>query len=354
MTTRPARSLTPLRTVLARLRDGLAPVAPARIAPQAAIGAVLAEPLAAPAPVPARALARRAGVAVAASDTVGASPYAPVVPALAPVPVEAGAPLPPGADAVLEPGDLVEDGPYPEILAALAPGDGARRAGEDVPAGTILRGAGERVRPLDAALARALGHDALAVRRPRVLVWSRDAGAAAALLSGALAGLAEVTASPAPRPADLVIGVGEDVAAEGIARLADRASLIAHGIAMAPGGEAAAGLSGCAPWILLPGRLEEAFAGLHLLVRPLLDHLARAAGPVPVAAPLSAKLVSSVGIAEMALLRREAEGWRPLAVGDLAWSKIAEAEAWTLVAPESEGFAPGETVAAVPLDGGGA
>jgi molybdopterin biosynthesis enzyme len=350
--TRAARSLAPLPLVLTRLLDGIGPVVPLRLAPEAARGAVLAEALTAPGPVPDRALARRAGWAVASHDTVGASGYTPAYPALTPVPVEAGAPLPPGTDAVLEPGDVAREGTLPEVLAVAGPGEGARRPGEDAPAGAVLREAGERVRALDVGLARALGHETLEVRRPRVALWTGEAGPATAYIAGALARAAQARAvSELPDDADLVVGVGWDVLAAGIAALSDRGTLVAHGIAIAPGGETACGVAGGAPVILLPGRLEEAFAGLHLLVRPVLERLSGARPRRPdLVAPLSGKLASAVGFAEMALLALEEGRLRPLAVGDLAWSALAGAAAWTLVPPEAEGYPAGARIPAFALD----
>ena len=352
--TRPARSLTPLDALLGRLLPGLSPVPPVRVAPEAALAAVLAEPLVASGPVPGGAVARRAGWAVAAHDAVGASGYAPTFATTPPVAVEPGATLPPGLDAVLDPGDLSLEGPFPEILAAIAPGEGVRRAGEDAAPGTTLRAAGERVRALDVALMRAMGVPDIAVRRPRVAVLSPAARAAAAYLKAELARVADVVEMDGagwPCEGDLVLGLGEEASRMGLAHLVRHDGLLAHGIAIAPGSEAACGLLGDRPVVLLPSRLEDAFAGYHLLVRPCLDRLRVAPSrTLAVSGPLTAKLSSAIGLTEIALLRREAAGLRPMAVGDLAWSALAGADAWAAVPPELEGYAPGETIAAFALD----
>jgi hypothetical protein len=47
--------------------------------------------------------------------------------------------LPPGTDAVLPLPDLVRNGPFAQVLEAVAPGTGVRTSGEDAAAGTLLR-----------------------------------------------------------------------------------------------------------------------------------------------------------------------------------------------------------------------
>jgi molybdopterin biosynthesis enzyme len=352
--TRPARSLTSLDALLDRLLPALSPVAPLRVTSEAALGAILAQAIAAPGPVPASAVARRAGWAIAASDAVGASGYAPTFAMTAPGAVEAGAALPPGLDAVLDSGDLSREGAVPEILAAVAPGEGVRRAGEDAAPGAVLRAPGELVRGLDVALMRALGIVDVAVRRPRVAILAPTARAAAALVIAELVRVAEVIESDGatwPLEGDLVLGLGEDAARTGLAHLHRHDGVLAHGVAIAPGAGTACGLIGGRPVILLPSRLEDAFGGYHLLVGPCLDRLRGATPRAPdVDGPLTAKLSSAIGLTEIALLRREGGGFRPLAVGDLAWSALAHADAWTAVPPGMEGYAPGETIAAFALD----
>ncbi|WP_188311846.1 hypothetical protein [Salinarimonas soli] len=354
--TRPARSLTPLDLLLGRLLAELRPVAPVRVPLDRALGHACAESIVAPEPVPGTALARRSGWAVASHDTVGASSYAPAFATASPVAVVPGASLPPGLDAVLGPADLSFEGAVPEILAAVAPGEGVRRPGEDMGAGAVLRAAGEPLRPLDLALARAIGRADLPVRRPVAVLWAPDGGPAGALVAGELSGLASVIAAGGPTPpdeGDIVVGVGDDATALGIERLCDRGGLLAHGVAIAPGEAAACGILCGRPVILLPSRLEDAFAAYHLLVRPCLDRLRGAPPRRPdLTGPLVAKLASAIGLAEIALLRREPEGLRPIAVGDLAWSALAAADAWTVVPPALEGHAPGETIAAFALDWG--
>ncbi len=346
--TRRAPSLTPLDAALARLLADLRPVRPARVPLAEAAGGILAEPLAAAGAVPARALATRDGWAVASLDTVGASPYGPVLPATPPVEVRVGDPLPPGADAVLDPGDIDGAGPLLQVLAAAAPGQGARRPGEDARAGAVLRAAGEPLRPIDVVLARACGLGHAALRRPTLAVLA-EAPDMIALAADALGALAIVEPMEALSP-DLLVAIGDASFAHELERLQAAGGLFAHGIAMRPGLESACGHRDGVPVVLLPGRPEEAFAGLHLLVRPCLERLCGAPPRRPeFGGRLSGKIPSAVGLGEIAQLARDGEALAPLAVGDLAWSALAAADAWTLLPAGSEGHAPGETIRAFAL-----
>ncbi|MEO8119068.1 MAG: gephyrin-like molybdotransferase Glp [Rhodoferax sp.] len=86
-----------------------------------------------------------------------------------------GAPIPPGADAVVmqEDCDVLEGGGAVRIKAASAPGQWIRRAGEDVMLGSIVLSKGEQLTPAALGLAASIGMNLLAVvRRPRVALFS--------------------------------------------------------------------------------------------------------------------------------------------------------------------------------------
>jgi molybdopterin molybdotransferase len=159
-------SLTALEEATAMLLAGIVPVAKLSMPLAEAIGCVLATPLQATVPVPPCPVARWDGWAIAAADTLGAGPYAPAVLPMPPPRLQPGEALPHGTDAVLPLPDLVRDGPFAQVLDAVAPGTGVRAPGEDAAAGTLLRAAGERLSPLDLPLLAALGVTEVAVRRP--------------------------------------------------------------------------------------------------------------------------------------------------------------------------------------------
>ena len=52
-------------------------------------------------------------------------------------------------------------GPLPQVLAEAIPGQGVRRAGSDIAAGSLVAEAGRRVLPRDLLIARAAGLGAI-------------------------------------------------------------------------------------------------------------------------------------------------------------------------------------------------
>lgn len=90
-----------------------------------------------------------------------------------------GAPIPPGADAVVmqEDCDLVTEGTPSASSVRIAvtpvPGQWIRRAGEDVRMGAVVLSKGERLTPASLGLAASIGMNLLPViRRPRVALFS--------------------------------------------------------------------------------------------------------------------------------------------------------------------------------------
>jgi molybdopterin biosynthesis enzyme len=123
-------ALTSLEDARALLMARLRPAEPMLMALDDAAGRICAEPLAAPAHPP-QAYALRRGWAVCADEIVGASNYAPVLPARAPLAVEAGDRLPPGYDCVIEPYGVERIGAMAQVVVEAAPGANVRRPGED-------------------------------------------------------------------------------------------------------------------------------------------------------------------------------------------------------------------------------
>ena len=60
-------------------------------------------------------------------------------------------------------------GPMAQVLTEAIPGQGVRRIGGDIPAGSLVA-AGQPIRALDAMVARAAGLQGLRVRRPRLRI----------------------------------------------------------------------------------------------------------------------------------------------------------------------------------------
>ena len=156
-----------------------------------ALGRVPAEPLSAPHALPGFARATVDGFAVRAADTYGASeglpsyldvagevrmgepPEVEVRPGAA-VAIATGAPLPPGADAVVKVEHTqAATAELLEILRPANPGEGMVRTDEDAAAGAELVPAGRPLRPQDLGMLAAAGLTEIPVNaRPRVTIIS--------------------------------------------------------------------------------------------------------------------------------------------------------------------------------------
>jgi molybdopterin molybdotransferase len=153
-----------------------------------ALGCVLAGDLVAPHPLPRFDNSAMDGYAIRGEEGRSASTEAPVRLALigevragepgtvevAPgcaVRIMTGAPLPPGADAVVPVEETEESEGSVALSAPTLPGRHVRRAGEDVAAGGVLVRSGTELGPGELALLASLGFSPLRARRgPRVAV----------------------------------------------------------------------------------------------------------------------------------------------------------------------------------------
>jgi molybdopterin molybdotransferase len=359
-------SLTSLDQALDALLRGVKPVAPVELTLAEALRCVAAAMPPLPASPP-RDVAAVDGYAFRAHDLVGASSYSPLPLTMSPVWVEAGAAMPEASDCVLDSDSVDVSGPMPQVLAEVVPGQGVRRAGSDIAAGSLVAEAGRRVLPRDLLLARAAGLERLSVRRPRLRIVNVPGGSVTADLiaeSAHAAGAEVIAFTAAGRDAKSIAAALDDgacdlllvVGGSGVGRtdaavtaLTARGKILVHGIALQPGRTAAVGRIGKAPVIVLPGAPDQAFAAWWTLALPVLDRLSGRRPCKTVTLPLARKVASGVGIAEIALLERKQDSWSTLAVGELSLEAIARAEAWLLVPGGSEGFAAGSPVDAYML-----
>jgi putative molybdopterin biosynthesis protein len=319
-------ALTPLATALANWLDGVVAVAPRRVPLDEAEGLISAERLAATAPMPLAATALRGGWAVTAADTVGASAYGPVQFGSAPSRVEPGAELPPGADAVAPLESVTPTGRTIEIAEAISPGHWTRRIGEDLAHGAVILAAGQRIGALQLAVARAAESGVALVTQPSVSIeGAGERSPAAALLATWIRafGAAVTRNDGSACSADLRVVLGDPGGISPSARRrggGERARLEAR-----RGGPA--GAPNARPIVLMPDRLDVALTVALVVLRPALARLSngRERSILSAPAPLTRKIASTVGLAEIVLLRREADGYAPQAVGDLPLSAIAGA-----------------------------
>jgi molybdopterin molybdotransferase len=361
----PAR-LTPLDVALDALLNGLEPVAPVELTLAEALRCIAADMPKLEAHPP-RAAAAADGFAFAARDLVGASSYSPLPLTSPPVSVEAGEAMPEGCDCVVDADSVDSSGPVAQVMMEAVPGQGVRRAGSDIAAGSTVVPAGRRILPRDLLIVRAAGLSKLRVRRPRLRIVNipggtltadliaesaRDAGAEVSAVTAEGRDASSIASALDVKDCDLLVtigGSGVGLRDATVLALAKRGEIIAHGIALQPGRTSAVGRIGNAPVVALPGAPDQAFAAWWTLALPALDRLSGRRPRQTLGLPLARKIASSVGLAEIVLLERSDGAWLTLAAGDLSLQAIARAEAWLTVPGGSEGFAAGASVDAYML-----
>ncbi len=400
-----------MRTVDQHISEVLARVAPLEpldLSLLEARGCLLADDVSAPWPLPPFDAAGVDGYAVRSEDVRGATDDAPVrMPVIDDVPagyrasrpvasgaairIASGAPLPVGADAVVA-RDLTDTGmPTVGILGPLGPGEGIRRAGEDLAAGEVVLEAGARVGAREVALLAAVGRARVSVRpKPRVVVISTgteliEPGAALSpglipdsngyMLTAAAedAGAMSYRAGPVAdeqRPltdtledqlvrADLIVTTGGVTAAtyDTLKVVLSRLGRVEFTrVALSPGMAQGHGHLGPddVPIFTLPGNPASAFVSFELFVRPVIRRMlghgqlfrplidARLTAPVAgvpgVRAYLRGNLHGSAG----------ARTVQPLGEPGLRGLRLADS---LIVLPEGTGTVPaGAVVSVMPLD----
>jgi molybdopterin molybdotransferase len=341
-------ALTTIADVLARVAAMTTPVAPFSIPVEDSPGCILAADVAAPAKVPATAVALWDGWAVRADAVADAGPYAPVLLPAPPAWVGAGNAMPDGTDAMLPP-DAVTGA---EIHASATTGDGVLAAGADMAKGQVLRRAGHRLLASDAAVLQAAGYKEIAIREPLVRVVNFGERHVTTAISRAcgLRGAAVMifdSLEKATQNSDIIIGIGgtgagrSDSAVEELARLGQ---VDFHGFGIMPGENAALGTAAGIPALLLPARLDAALTAFLIVGNALLR--ARTGATISPGMPvkLARKIVSTVGLVEVVPVRRIDDGVEPLASGHWPLEVLTRADGWVTVPAESEGFAPGATL----------
>jgi molybdopterin molybdotransferase len=389
--------------------DALAGFRPARrsalesVGLNAALGRIPAEAIVSPHALPGFTRATVDGFAVRAADTYGASeempsylelagealmgrpPEAQVRPGSA-VAIATGAPLPPGADAVV----MVEHtqaatSELIEVLRPAAPGDGVVGADEDAAAGGPIARAGRALRAHDVGMLAAAGITELVVHaRPRVAVVStgdelvphdtaalvpgqvRDAiwPALAALVREAggepvFAGivpddgeaLAHALRSPLRVSDLLVVSAGSSVGARdqtaaAIASLGEP-GIWCHGLSVKPGKPTLLAEAGEVPVIGLPGNPRSALVVFRLIGVPLVRLVGGCVEPPPeptVSARLARDLPSAGGRLDVVQVRLEEDMATPLFGSSSLLSVLTAADGYLTVPEPATGLAAGSEV----------
>ncbi len=182
--------MMPLEEAQARVNRDLAMLPTTDVAIAEALGMVLAETVVADEAIPPFANTAMDGFAVRAADTIGATKESPVsLPVVGTIaagsvaarPLEAGeamrimtgAPVPPGADAIIMVELTRPNGFDVDLLAEVPMGNHVRPAGDDIQKGTEILHPGTVIGPGHLGVLASLGRPTITVyRRPRVGVMS--------------------------------------------------------------------------------------------------------------------------------------------------------------------------------------
>jgi molybdopterin molybdotransferase len=368
-----------------------------------ALGRVPAGTLSAPHAIPGFARATVDGFAVRAADTYGASeglpsyldlagearmglpPETEVRPGSA-VAIATGAPLPPGADAVLKIEHTQSATPeLLEVLRPVTPGEGMVRADEDAAPGDELVRAGRPLRAQDLGMLAAAGIVEVPVyARPRVAIVStgdelvsrtkrdlepgqvRDssAPALAALVREAggephFAGivpddrdaLTEALRRALPGTDVLVVSAGSSVGARdetaaAIASLGEP-GIWCHGLAFRPGKPTLLADCGGVPVIGLPGNPRSALVVFRLIGIPIVRLVGGCTEPPPeqtVRALLARDLPSAAGRLDVVQVRLAGDQAEPLFGSSSLLSVLTAADGYVVVPEAATGLAAGSEV----------
>jgi molybdopterin molybdotransferase len=374
----------------------------------AAVGRIASSDVVSPEALPDGHRATMDGYAVRAADTFGASDLLPALlrvvgavemgalPEFRIGPGEAaaiptGGYLPEGADAVV----MIEettpaDAAGVEIHKPVTVGESVLRRGDDIAAGSMILPAGTMLRPSHAALLAALGICEVAVfRRPRVAIVSTgnevvplDAQPKAGQIRDANAhGVAALAAEAGgiPSPCGIVaddfaalraaiehrLGETEVIALSGGSSVGQRdlvvevaasipgVTIIAHGLAIAPGKPTLLARFDGTLLIGLPGQPASALIVAAVILQPFVRYLAGGVmqkGPVGrrVRARLAASIPSVHGREDYVRVRLDATSDPPAATPlfgrSSMLSTLAQADGLVMVPIHTEGLSRGETV----------
>ena len=352
-----------------------------------AVGRVTAEPVWAGRSSPAFDSAGMDGIAVRATDTVGAAETAPVLLGAGDFEVvDTGDPLPAGYDAVVmrEHVHRTGDGKA-ELRAAVPPYQHVRSIGEDISAAELLLSQGHRLRPVDIAACAAAGAVEVAVRRAPVVVivptgdeirpvgaelgpgdildtnsmmlaaQAREAGCEARVTDIVEDDPAAITAvlRAAAAEADLVLLIAGSSAGRDdyTARVVAAAGSVAvHGVAVRPGHPVVLGTVDRTPVVGVPGYPVSAALTFDIFAAPMLAELEGAAPRErpSATARLARKLPSVVGMDDWVRVRlgrvRDRIVATPLPRGAGVLTSLVRADGLLMVPSDVEGEHAGAEV----------
>jgi molybdopterin molybdotransferase len=399
------RDRAELEAAVGLLDSRLAPLSSETIALGDAAGRVLAQEIQSEVAVPAFDRAAMDGYALRAAETFGSGVYNPIeltvvgeslpdrpfAGELSPgqaIRIMTGAPMPAGADAVLQAEAAEEKNGAVRIVEAVPPLRHVGRRGEDVSPGQRLLCAGRVLRPQDVGILSAVGIATVrVVRRPGVSILvtgdellpagstpegfrivDSNSPMLAALVrrdGGILLGVTmladrrdAIRDALLQSPGEvLLVSGGSSVGKEDHAPslLAELGELPIHGLALRPASPTGIGFLGQRVVFLLPGNPVSCLCAYDLLVGRAVRRLGGRKADMPyriVKLPLAAKIVSAIGRVDYVRVRIVQGTIEPLAVsGASLLSTTTMADGFVLVPRDREGYAPGELVEVSLYDG---
>jgi molybdopterin molybdotransferase len=380
------------------LADRLSPLGEESVSLLEAAGRVLAADATAEVAVPGFDRSAMDGYALRGGETFGAGPYNPLhfdVVGLAlpgkPYPhavlsgqavrIMTGAPLPKGADAVLQAEAAEVDGARLRVNEPVPPAKNVGKRGEDIEAGTVVLRMGRVLRPQDLGVLASIGIAVVAViRRPTVEVLitgdellpcgSKPGGYRIVDSNSVMLDALVRRDGGLPRPANLVRDTHEDVrtALRGSdadvilvsggssvgqedhapSVLAEAGELSVHGVALRPASPAGLGFLGGRPVFLLPGNPVSCLCAYDLFAGRAIRRLGGRAIDFPHRIrklQLARKIVSPAGRMDYVRVQIIDDDVEPLATsGASILSSTTRADGFVLVPRDSEGYAAGDTI----------
>lgn len=321
-----------VQEAITQIRSALSPLEETTILIEDSLGRVLAEPISAPQDLPSFDNSGMDGIAVIAADTEQASPENPVTLSLTgsipagtasdkpltrgqAIQIMTGAPVPPGADAVIPVEQTNLDFSKPvtaqevQVFASAKPGRNIRSRGEYYTQDQLLIPAGQLIRPQDIGMFATVGKAQIRViRQPRVgllstgdelispgnplspgKIWDSNAYLLAALLEKSGAAVHRTAIIPdrseqiiealnalTALPVDLILtSGGVSMGAYDLVRqvVESEGTLSLWKVNMRPGKPVSFGDYRGIPFLGLPGNPVSAFVGYQIFVQEVLRRL---------------------------------------------------------------------------------
>lgn len=337
------------------------------------------------------------GYALHASDTAGATSYNPLTLAIIgealpgrsftgdvepgqAVRVMTGAPMPAGADAVLQAEKTSETGDELTVLGETTPEKHVGRIGEDIKENSVVLSQGRVLRPQDIGVLASIGKSVVpVVRQPivRLIITGNELlphtaepkeghifdsnGPMLAALVARDGGVVNTDGIVADEPAAIraallspcdiaLVSGGSSVGKEDFAPqlVAELGELAIHGVAMRPSSPTGIGRIANRLVMLLPGNPVSCLCAYDFFAGRAIRQMGGMSTRFPYgfdSRKLTRKLVSTVGRVDYARVRITDDGVEPIAIsGASILSSTTRADGFVIVPQDSEGFPAGAEV----------